>query len=42
MQPMMIDPLVKCLKDIDDLKQRDPIRNTRVQEIINLPHNHDT
>jgi len=36
------DPLVKCLKkDIDDLKQRDPIRNTRVQDkIINLPHEH--
>jgi hypothetical protein len=37
------DPLVKCLeKDIDDLKQRDPIRNTRVQDkIINLPHEHE-
>ena len=37
------DPLVKCLeKDIDDLKQRDPIRNTRVQDkIINLPHKHE-
>ena len=37
------DPLVKCLeKDIDDLKQRDPIRNTRVQDkIINLPYEHE-
>jgi len=37
------DTLVKCLeKDIDDLKQRDPIRNTRVQDkIINLPHEHE-
>jgi len=37
------DPLVKCLeKDIDDLKKRNPVRDTRIQDrITNLPHSHE-